>query len=81
MLDVVLASFIMMVSATFFGFGAVAAALAGPHRLVCVAMMLMMIAASQRPALSEGERSEPESKGRARRPGPFDSAASRPRSG
>jgi hypothetical protein len=50
MIDVVLPTFIMMVSATFFGLGAVAVALAGPHRLVIVAMMLMMIAASTRPA-------------------------------
>lgn len=50
MLDAVLATAVMMVSASFVGFGAVAAALAGPHKLVIVAMMLMMIAASSRPA-------------------------------
>jgi hypothetical protein len=50
MIDAVLAMFVMMVSTTVFGFGVVAAALAGPNKLVIVAMMLMMVAATQRPA-------------------------------
>ena len=50
MVDAVLATFVLMVSASFVGFGAVAAALAGPHKLVIVTMMLLMIAASYRSA-------------------------------
>jgi len=50
MVDAVVATLVMMLSASFIGFGAVAAALAGPHKLVIVAMLLMMIAASHRPA-------------------------------
>jgi hypothetical protein len=50
MLEALLASYVLMVSASFVGLGAVAAALAGPHKLVIVAMLLMMIAATYRSA-------------------------------
>lgn len=50
MVDVLVATLVMTVSASFVGFGAVAAALAGPHKLVIVTMMLMMIAMAHRPA-------------------------------
>lgn len=48
MVDAVLATLVMMVSASVVGAGAVAAALAGPHKLVVVTMMLMIIAMSYR---------------------------------
>ena len=50
MLEALLASYVMMLSASFVGFGAVAAALAGPNQLVIMTAMLMMIAFSYRSA-------------------------------
>ncbi|MBZ0237097.1 MAG: hypothetical protein K8M05_32505 [Deltaproteobacteria bacterium] len=50
MVDALVATLIMTVSASFVGFGAVAAALAGPNKLVVVTVMLMMIAMSYRSA-------------------------------
>jgi len=49
-MDAVVATLVMMVSASFVGFGAVAAALANHHnQLVILTMLLSMIAAASRP--------------------------------
>lgn len=49
-MDAVVATLVMMVSASFVGFGAVAAALAShQNQLVILTMLLSMIAAASRP--------------------------------
>lgn len=48
MVDAFLSTLVMLVGASTFGFGALAASLAGPHKLVLVAVMLMMVAMSYR---------------------------------
>ncbi len=54
MLDVIATAFTVTVGMSFFGFGALAALLAGPARLVVVATMLLMIAASS----TQGDHSD-----------------------